>query len=86
MEATHTPSIAFQQLPPNSARFSYTTEGALFISFQLSIEPTDDLLLQGHWGKEDAVVEVEVLFYVNRNCRFIRDGEPRMSTLTSHSF
>ena len=26
----HTPSIAFQHLPPNSARFSYATEGALF--------------------------------------------------------
>ena len=27
-----TPSIAFRHLPPNSARFSYATEGALFIS------------------------------------------------------
>ena len=26
----HTPSIAFRHLPPNSARFSYATEGALF--------------------------------------------------------
>ena len=33
---THTPSIAFQHLPPNSARFSYATEGVLFISAQLS--------------------------------------------------
>ena len=33
---THTPSTAFRHLPPNSARFSYTTEGALFISMQLS--------------------------------------------------
>ena len=32
----HTPSIAFRYLPPNSARFSYATEGALFISAQLS--------------------------------------------------
>ena len=32
----HTPSIAFRHLPPNSARFSYATEGALFISAQLS--------------------------------------------------
>ena len=30
----HTPSIAFRHLPPNSARFSYTTEEALFISVQ----------------------------------------------------
>ena len=28
----HTQSITFQHLPPNSARFSYATEGALFIS------------------------------------------------------
>ena len=33
---TRTPSIAFRHLPPNSARFSYATEGALFISAQLS--------------------------------------------------
>ena len=33
---THTPSIAFRHLPPNSARFSYATEGALFISAQRS--------------------------------------------------
>ena len=33
----HTPSgIAFRHLPPNSARFSYATEGVLFISAQLS--------------------------------------------------
>ena len=32
----HTPSIAFWHLPPDSARFSYATEGALFISEQLS--------------------------------------------------
>ena len=32
----HTPSIAFRHLPPNSATFSYTTEGAFFISAQLS--------------------------------------------------
>ena len=35
--STHTPSIAFRHLPPNSARFGYATEGALFISAQLSI-------------------------------------------------
>ena len=32
----HTPSIAFRHFRPNSARFSYATEGALFISMQLS--------------------------------------------------
>ena len=31
----HTPSTAFRHLPPNSVRFSYVTEGALFISAQL---------------------------------------------------
>ena len=34
----HTPSIAFRHLPPNSARFSYAAEGALFISAQLSMQ------------------------------------------------
>ena len=33
---THTPSIAFQHLPPYSSRIGYTPEGALFISKQLS--------------------------------------------------
>ena len=28
---THTPSIAFLHPPPNSARFSYATEGALYL-------------------------------------------------------
>ena len=32
----HTPSIVFWRLPPNSARFGDATEGALFISTQLS--------------------------------------------------
>ena len=35
---THTPSTAFRHLPSNSARFSYATEGALFISAQLSTD------------------------------------------------
>ena len=39
----HTPSIAFQHLPPNSARFSYATEGALFISAQLSSDAVSAL-------------------------------------------
>ena len=34
----HTPSFAFRQLPPNSARFGYATKGALFISAQLSTD------------------------------------------------
>ena len=41
---THTPSIAFRHLPPNSARFSYATEGALFISAQLSTDAVNGLL------------------------------------------
>ena len=32
----HTPSVAFRHLPPNSARFSCATVGALFVSAQLS--------------------------------------------------
>ena len=33
-----TPSTAFRHLPPNSARSGYATEGALFISAQLSTD------------------------------------------------
>ena len=40
---THTPSTAFRHLPPNSARFSYTTEEALFISAQLSSDAANAL-------------------------------------------
>ena len=40
---THTPTIAFRHLPPNSARFSYATEGALFISAQLSTDAVSTL-------------------------------------------
>ena len=39
----HTPSIAFRHLPPNSARFSYAIEGALFISAQLSTDAVSAL-------------------------------------------
>ena len=38
-----TPSIAFRHLPPNSARISYATEGALFISAQLSTDAVSAL-------------------------------------------
>ena len=37
-EWAHTLNIAFRHLPPNSARFGYATEGALFISAQLSTD------------------------------------------------
>ena len=40
---SHTPSIAFRHLPPNSARFSYATEGALFISAQKSSDAVSAL-------------------------------------------
>ena len=36
-------SIAFRHLPPNSARNSYATEGALFISAQLSTDAVSTL-------------------------------------------
>ena len=39
----HTLSIAFRHLPPNSARFSYATEGTLFISVQLSSDTVSAL-------------------------------------------
>ena len=40
---SHTPSIAFRHLPPNSARFGYATEEALFISAQLSSDAVSAL-------------------------------------------
>ena len=40
---THTLSIAFRHLPPNSARFGYVTKGALFISAQLSTDAVSTL-------------------------------------------
>ena len=39
----HILSIAFRHLPPNSARFSYAPEGALFISLQLSTDTVSAL-------------------------------------------
>ena len=39
----HTPSAAFRHLPPNSARFGYATEGALFVSAQLSTDAVSAL-------------------------------------------
>ena len=38
LSGTFLQSIAFRHLPPNSARFGYATEGALFISAQLSTD------------------------------------------------
>ena len=39
----HTPSTAFRHLPPNSARFSYATEGAFFIAAQPSSDAVSAL-------------------------------------------
>ena len=33
----HSPSIAFRHLPPNSARFSYATEGALYLYLRTAV-------------------------------------------------
>ena len=38
-----TPSIVFRHLPPNSARFGYATERALFISAKLSTDAVSAL-------------------------------------------
>ena len=40
---SHTPSITFRHLPPNSARIGYATEEALFISAQLSTDTVSAL-------------------------------------------
>ena len=39
----HTPSIAFWDLPPNSARTGYATEKVLFIAVQLSTKAVSAL-------------------------------------------
>ena len=44
LQMTHTQTIAFRHHPPNSARFGYATEGALFISTQLSTDADSTLL------------------------------------------
>ena len=36
LRCVHTPSLAFRDLPPYTARIGYATEDALFISAQLS--------------------------------------------------
>ena len=43
VHVAHTLSITFWHLPPNSARTSYATEGALFISAQLSTDTVSAL-------------------------------------------
>ena len=51
----HTPSIAFRHLPPNSARFGYATEGALFIfAAQLSMHRRGQRPPKG-WGTDKTV-------------------------------
>ena len=50
LDTSHTPSIAFRHLPPNSARFGYATEGALFISVQLSTDAVS--ALRKVWGRD----------------------------------
>ena len=47
---SHTPSITFQHLPPNSARSGYAAEGALFISTQLSTNMVNVSALQKVWA------------------------------------
>ena len=41
----HTPSTAFRHLPPNSARFGYASEGALFISVARQFAVTSVMML-----------------------------------------
>ena len=57
---SHTPSVAFRHLPPNSARIGYVTEGALFISAQLSTDAVSALrkvwVLTRLWKQNNAPV------------------------------
>ena len=55
--STHTPSTAFWHRPPNSARFSYATEGALFISAQLSTDAVSVL------QKVRVLIKLQALVY-----------------------
>ena len=61
---THTPSIAFRHLPPNSARIAYATEGALFISAQASIDDVSALrmvwVLLRLWKQHSVILVVTV--------------------------
>ena len=43
LHAAQFPSIAFRHLPPNSTGFGYATEGALFVSAQLSTDAVSAL-------------------------------------------
>ena len=52
-----TPSIAFRHLPPNSARIGYVTEGALFISAQLSTDAVSAL------PKVRVLIKLQALVY-----------------------
>ena len=54
---THTPSIAFRHLPPNSARTGYATERALFISAQLSTDAVSAL------RKDWVLIKLQALVY-----------------------
>ena len=54
---THTPSIAFRFLPPNPDRFGYATEGALFISAQLSSDAVSAL------RKVSVLIKLQALGY-----------------------
>ena len=58
----HTPSTAFRHLPPNSARSGYATEGALFISPQLSTDAVSAL------RKVWVLIKLQALVYGGR-CR-----------------
>ena len=55
---SHIPSTAFRHLPPNSARTGYATEGAFFISAQLSTNAVSALtkvcVLIRLWKKHSA--------------------------------
>ena len=57
----YTPSVAFRRLPPNSARFSYATERALFISAQLPTDAVSALrkvrVLIRLWKQPSAIVK-----------------------------
>ena len=69
--ADYIPSIAFRHLLPNSARTGYATEGALFISAQLSNCAVGALSVKGFGTNETAEAAQRPSTHVNtRRVRF----------------
>ena len=74
----HAPSTAFRHLPPNSARIGYPTEGALFISVQLS---TIASALQKVWVL--ITLWKQLCSSMHINMRYVHHGEKKKKSSIS---